>query len=1049
MGPCELRSGERPLDGLRPRILAISVVSLLAGAAGAAGTAHAQDQNALEEVLVTGSRIARRDLSAPSPIMTVGAETFDSSSTVSVESVLNQFPQFVPTGTQFQTGDIEPSAFETPGISNVNLRGLGSNRNLVLVNGRRLQPANASLIVDVGTIPLAAIATVEAITGGASAVYGADAISGVVNFILRDDFEGIDIDLQTGIASEGDGEETRVSMLFGANTADERGNLMVGAEWSEREQVRNVDRDFIRAGWLDPGSSTGTGNIAATYWNPPNCAGFGAAGCPSQAAVDQVLADVAAPGTAPRAGNFYLNDDGTVFQDAGAISYNGPLGGDSFRKIRIYRNDTLGEVNPTTLLSSPLERHVLFSRAFYDLAEHVRAFAQGTFSQHEVNATGPWALAIAGGAVAIPHGTEIYAPSLRTDGSTHPDYLPGGRYGLNCAPAGGCTESEVWPVPAELATLLDSRGTPNADWMLERYLNFLPSRQNVNQTTVWQMQAGLEGTLPNRDWTWEAYISQGQTTIDNYLNGGWLSRGRWFAVVQSPNYGRGASLSGAAGTSGTCTSGVPLLEDFPISADCVDAMEVRLKQYTKLEQRITEANVQGRIADMPAGELRFAAGASHRWNSALFEPDPLADAQATADSVVGLFPMNETEGEDSVSEIYGELLIPVVERLDLELGYRYSDYERIGGIDTYKALFDWAATDSFRLRGGRQVANRAPNIAEQFTGPSRNVVPFAGSDPCASDTANVWGNHPDNPDRDKVQALCSAIIGNPASDWNQDPDHFVGPFGFFQLEVEEVVGNPDVRSEEAETYTLGAVFQHDAWSLSVDYYTIEIQGAIEPPSAFVAYSQCFNANGSSNPTYSIDDPGGFCRNIVRDPVTGWRSQVSALYTNLGALKTDGVDTQFNWRGEIGGNSISLNTIVSAVNSYKIQPAPGGDFIEYAGTLGAGGQFDYRMYTTLNYDLERVNLGLRWIHLPEVKSSAYPENPATNVLPTNAYDRFDLFGGWQIRDKIALRFGIDNLFDTDPEIVGAEPGVDNALGSTNAGYYDVLGRRYYAGLKFSF
>ena len=532
-----------------------------------AGEAHAQEEG-LEEVVVTGSRILRRDFSAPSPIMTVEGETFEASSTVSIESVLNQFPQFIPDGNQFANGNIEPSAFETPGISNVNLRGLGSNRNLVLVNGRRLQPANATLVVDVGTIPSAAIRSVEAITGGASSVYGADAISGVVNFILRDDFEGVDIDIQTGTTAEGDGEETRFSVLMGGNIGD-RGNVMVGAEWSERKLVRDMDRDFIVEGWNDPGTSAG--NVAATYWNPP----FGFFGNPaSQAALDAVFSEYPA-GTASRGNDIYFNPDGTVFQRQGALSYTGPLGGTSYRKIQTNNNNVLGQVNPSGLVSSPLERRSLFARGFYDIGDNMRAFVQGTFSQVEVNSSGPWTLGIAGAAASIPYGPGIYADSVGRGGATNADYLPGGAFGLNCPAMGGCTNSQAFPVPAELDQLLASRPNNTANWELERYFDFLPPRQTNNQSTVYQLQAGLEGTFPNRDWTWEAYISHGQTTIDSYLQEGWLSTGRWQAVAQSPNYGRNADISGGLGTGITCTSGLPLLENFQVSEDCIDAMEIR------------------------------------------------------------------------------------------------------------------------------------------------------------------------------------------------------------------------------------------------------------------------------------------------------------------------------------------------------------------------------------------------------------------------------------------------------------------------------------------
>ena len=219
----------------------------------------------------------------------------------------------------------------------------------------------------------------------------------------------------------------------------------------------------------------------------------------------------------------------------------------------------------------------------------------------------------------------------------------------------------------------------------------------------------------------------------------------------------------------------------------------------------------------------------------------------------------------------------------------------------------------------------------------------------------------------------------PASTWDLAPNTYTGPFPFvFQLEVEERRGNPDVGSEQAETYTLGAVFERESWSGSIDFYTIDIKGAIAPPDAYFVYNRCFNGAGT-NPSYSIDDPEGFCRLIVRDPISGYRVQVNALYRNLGALETDGVDLQFNWRGDVGDNGMFVNFLVSYVNSYKLQQQPGGAFTEYAGTLGAGGQFDYRTFTTVGYDFgDNVNLGLRWTHLPEVENAVFATNPATTV-----------------------------------------------------------------------
>ena len=184
----------------------------------------------------------------------------------------------------------------------------------------------------------------------------------------------------------------------------------------------------------------------------------------------------------------------------------------------------------------------------------------------------------------------------------------------------------------------------------------------------------------------------------------------------------------------------------------------------------------------------------------------------------------------------------------------------------------------------------------------------------------------------------------------------------------------------------------------------------------------------SGPTrrYSIDDPEGFCRLIVRDPISGYRVQVNALYRNLGALETDGVDLQFNWNGDIGANGIFVNFLVSYVNSYKLQQQPGGDFTEYAGTLGAGGQFDYRTFTTFGYNSRRRRQS--WFALDSsaggrecgVRDESGHDRPADELLRP-----FRLFGGWSIRDNMQLRFGIDNLLDADPEIVGANPGQTNA------------------------
>src|SRR5690606_30951387 len=182
----------------------------------------------VEEITVTGSRIIRRDFTANSPIQTIDEVLFDDTSAVGVETVLNRLPQFVPAVTQFTTGDVQQTVTNTVGASTVSLRGLGPNRNLVLINGRRAMPVDPRMVVDTNSIPAAAIQRVEVISGGASAVYGADAVGGVVNFILRDDYEGASVDVRFGDTQHGGDQTMTLSALIGANMAGDRGNVMMG-----------------------------------------------------------------------------------------------------------------------------------------------------------------------------------------------------------------------------------------------------------------------------------------------------------------------------------------------------------------------------------------------------------------------------------------------------------------------------------------------------------------------------------------------------------------------------------------------------------------------------------------------------------------------------------------------------------------------------------------------------------------------------------------------------------------------------------------------------
>jgi len=1017
-------------QNLRKKNLALGVAAvstMLAG--GTAPSVFAQDT--LEEITVTGSRIVRRDLDAPSPIITVGSDAIENSATTSVESVLNQMPQFVPGGTQF-SNSIQGGSTASPGAATLNLRGMGTNRNLVLVNGKRAQPANASLVVDINTIPSSAIQNVEVITGGASAVYGPDAMAGVVNFILKDDFEGLELDYQMGQTAEGDGEEERFSMLMGVNSGDGRGNIMVGIDWTKRQPVFQVDREFYRNGWADPGNPSGNFVVPAAF------AGNGNSNPASQAAIDALFPQVP-PGTIGNSSDIYFNADGSPFVVQGGLGYNGPINaydncGD-FCGIKILNNGNLDQ-NGRQLdfyLSSPLERHSLFVRGNYDITDNITAFTQVNYSRINVDQTG-----------GVPPAITVWqAPEVPRDGRALPPVLEG---------------------------LLDSRANPDAPWPLFQVLSYNGNIRTANQNDVWQFMIGLEGELRDGDWTWEAYASRGDTYIEA-VNNRLPSLQRYQNLVYAPDFGRVTGYSPGrvgginpgSGYSLTCTTGLPVFEQFTPSEDCLDSIDTRLVNRSDLTQEIIEANLQGGLGDwfeLPAGEVRFAVGATYRGNS--FEFNPGNPVNIIQENPVGLFASNATQGKINVREYYGELLVPVLDTLDLELGYRYSDFSTAGGVDTYKAMFTWNATDNVTLRGGYQFATRAPNIAELFSAPTQLVVSHPDQDNCSVTTLAPHGNVPSNPDRQQVIDLCRQIIGNNTSLFDTQTYSITGISGpegfhrqnppFFPLEIAIQQGNPNVGPEEGETYTFGAVitdpFGIDGLNVTLDYYDIALEQAISPVSVQIVYNNCFNWNGSTNPNYDINNPS--CQRIRRNAITGDRAQVDTPFDNLGTQETQGVDLNLNYSFDVGPGTLGINSNMNFLTNYEYVPAPGDPLIDAAGTLDRGGLFDFQHLTRLTYFWDDFNVGLSWRYLDSAESAAKAQSPNTTIQGPGSYNVFNFNGGWNIGENYSLRFGIDNLLDEDPELTNSNPaGGDTNSDQTNPGLYDLLGRRYYVGFKVNF
>lgn len=1092
-------------NGLQYRAIAMAVAIVLSTnvvpAAQAADAAGAE----LTEVTVTGSRIVRRDLVAASPVVTVENQAFEQSSTLAVESVLNQLPQYTPANTQFNTSDVFPTATSTPGISTVSLRGLGANRTLVLVDGRRAQPANSTLVIDTNSIPSSALESVEIISGGASAVYGADALGGVTNFKLKKSFQGLDLQYHTGITERGDGQENSVSMLMGSSIAAGRGNAMLGMEWSERGEVLAVDRPYYQKALFDSATNaTSAGRMNAFQYEPSTTGMSAATLAAFQAAANGLFPERPAGYNVPTSTQFLFNTDATLYKlERQGLGFNGISGGNT-EHYKIAPNGQLIENNLDLRLSSPMKRYSMFGKADYKVTDNIEAFSSVNF----VNTTNRQVLQPTGAVgtfgALIPYGSAIYGPSRNANGTTNAAYVAGGAYGLNCPATGGCTNSQAFPVPAELAALLNARGASvfpttgrtfdpvtgveiptqgvNSPWRLGGTLNFLPVRSIENTTTLYQMLGGFRGNLGLGDWTWEAYLSHGATRTDlDYI--GFASTKRFQAVVQAPNFGKGFTTTGLGSTTLTCTSGLPIFQQFTVSQDCIKAITGTYTDRTRLTQDIVEATTQGKLWDLPAGELRGAAGLTWRRNDFQYYPDATREVDNVTDIPIGTFGQANVTGSTRVREAYGELLVPLLKdvflarRLELELGYRLSDYDISGRVSTWKALASWEPASLLRLRGGYQKANRAPNINELFLDASSTAVTMRAAEYCRSDTRELTGNNPANPNRAAVQALCTALIGNTTSTFSADPNNFLGGRGDGVI-LQVSSGNRNLKSEDGSTWTAGTVISSPfeaAWiartTLSIDWYRVKITNAIAAVSAQTAYDLCFNRDGVSNPTYSIDGASGVCHNIVRDATSGAALQVNSQYQNVGVVDTSGLDVALDWRAALADlglarvpGTLSLNLSFNKLFTYKAQDSADSLALENAGTLGTTTRpalYDWRTVTNLRYANGSWDIGLNWRHLPSIRSNFYVTDHTTTTAGAKAYDVFGLTGSWNVTKSIGISAGIDNLFDVDPPLVGAGQiqtiastsgggsTVLDGAGSTNAQYYDVLGRRYFVNVKLRF
>lgn len=936
------------------------------------------------EIIVTGSRIARKDYSSNTPVVTVAEDALTRTGSTTVDTALKQMPQFVAS-----TGSATNSN-GNQGQANIQLRGVGSQRTLVLLDGRRIIPSNSDGTVDINILPSLLIENVEIITGGASAVYGSDAIGGVVNFRMKRKMEGVELFGQAGLSEQGDAASYRLGAAAGLNFGDGRGSSIFSVEYVRRDAITLASRDHTLGANRDTVLPQGTVSFAG--------------GLPSQASVDTVFGRYgAATGAVSRNNAFGFNPDGTLFSTGLAVqNYRG-----STNPAQFFVSPTRiqAEGRWARFLQLPIETFTLYNRSSFEVSDALELYAQG-FYTHNTGAT---------------QLNPLPAPSRAGTG------VP-------------LVSANNPFIPADLKALLNTRAAPNAPFALSIRTDALGPRLNEATNKAGQVTLGANGQLGISDWAFNVFGSYGKTSIR-------VDRSNYLSIS-----GLNSLLNAADGGVSQCAGGFNPFGTISISSSCAAIIGPDTYTTSKVEQTYFEASLQGRLIELPAGDARFAAGLDYRKNKFRASADPRTlsgDIIAAAGSAFS--------GSTNVKEVYGELLVPLlrdlplIKKLEADVAFRYSDYNTVGSVFTYKGDLSWQFVGGFTFRGGYERAIRAPSVGELYSPivNSPTIIGLAGAlgsgDPC-----DINGAYRKGPNGDAVRALCLAQ-GVPAS--------VIDTYSYGQQSVSGVQGgNRNLNEETADTYSAGMIWRspietglfHNL-SVSVDYYKINISDAIGSITGPLVLTRCFNASANANPNYSQNNI--FCGRLLRN-ADGTINQVSAQSLNLASYKTSGFDIQLDWRfktellGMPDGGELSLNFLANRLRSFKIQSLVGDPFLDYNGTIG-NGQIDpvaisrpkWKSTLYTSYSNGPVMMGLTWRYIGKMSNAANVGNTGA-AAGVKAKSYFDLNGRLKINDKFELTGTVANLGDTKPPTYPSQ-------GLSDFSTYDALGRYFSISVKARF
>lgn len=1047
----------------------VGVFAVLPGLAAAqtvSGTASPQvaakaEQEAAEEatddqIVVTGSRINRPNLDSPVPITTIPAKELTATGNVSLGDTLNQLPQLRSTFSQSNSTRF----IGTAGISALDLRGLGTARTLVLVDGRRLITATPGINrPDVNNVPTDLVERVDIVTGGNSAVYGSDAVAGVVNFVLKQDFDGIRARGQGGISSRGDRGSYFGSLTAGKNFSEGRGNVAFAVEYARQNTLSNADRDGQtgaysgrnqfnaventganlnpNAGPVRPAESSLGNGIPDTAFltgirnNNISEGGLFTAPCPIAAATGESAAAfanrraVACSGIANFGSSNTLSQFGStfVFQPDGSLVRN-PCTTD----LRAFgSSNCVGGLGSTLRLTGFLEpgltRKAFNFLAHYEISPAFVPYVQGQFVRVNSNQEGQ--------PTFFNNTFSINNPFLTTQARN---------------------------------TLLSALAPGTTSFSALRFNIDFGGRGEEHRRDNYQATAGVRGTF-NDDWKYDVSFNYGHLYTYYETNGN-INRAKYANSLNAVRNGAGAIVCGInndASTTNDDPSCVPvnLFGDGQPSAAALGYFGYTSNRVQKADLLDGTAYVSGDLSqlfELPGGPIAFVLGGEIRRETAFAAYDAFTASGGTfLNSIPDFRPPAQV-----VKEAFGEISIPLLRdrpffhELTIDLAGRISDYNlgKTGTVYTYNVNGIYAPIRDIRIRAGYARAVRAPTQSDLFAPQSQTFLNGL-VDPCGQQNIN------NNPNRVKN---CGAAGVPTTQTFNGTTEPFSnrpasGISGFNG-------SNPNLDAERSNSLTVGAVLQPrfiPGFSLSIDYYRIDIKNVIFSLAAQTIINQCYdNPSGINNP---------FCAVVFRNPngtflgqsnVSHGGSTVSLTPTgpsfisgpfNFAKQITSGIDVDALYRTSItDGVNVTLRGIVTHTfvrNNFTDITDPA--FAQRQ--LGTLGDPEWQGQLSANLDTGIFNFGYRFRYIGKQTIGNYETQNSFQGRPATNPDAFPLVYYPEITysdfrlditppdTKFKFYMGVDNAFDKLPPY--------DLLGTEGGNPFNPVGRFFYAGAEIKF